>query len=207
MRMRNTLSTGLMALAMIACNGEDTGSEPQEIRERVQITYEAEADVEIDIAREALDAELAKMGVSAELVNPPFDRVANEDGVSVVEFERELKGFPVIGGSFSVFLRAGHVESITAAHWGELEIDNTPTIHASLAVETAREAYDGTISEIVSKRLVVDAVSEELEHLAWEVVVSGTRDGLEPVYTVILVHAHESRVLSAWEQVDPNETE
>lgn len=104
------------------------------------------------------------------------DVIVDRDGTEHVRIDRSYQGLPVIGGDMVVHTRNGKLLSITQGD--EMKTfarpGTKPTLSAAQAEVEAGAAFDGTVTEIESTRLVVFARGGQ-PTLAYQVDLLGDR--------------------------------
>ena len=120
-------------------------------------------------------------------------------GMYSVGYERTYRGLPVVGGDAVVLADSqGRVLAVQSATKTRITVATTPTISADKAEATSRKKFD-KVDEVESHRLVV-YVKGKVARLAWETVLSGTRDKA-PSHLHAYVDAGSGKVLATRDDV------
>jgi Zn-dependent metalloprotease len=119
-------------------------------------------------------------------------------GLRYVPYERSYRGLPVVGGDFVVATDAeGTSLGTTVAQRRAVRLASvTPTVGRADARAASARLVRGP--EVGATRLVV--LQRGTSHLAWETLVTGTRDG-SPSRLSVYVDAREGSVLTTREHV------
>lgn len=128
------------------------------------------------------------------------DTIVDADGTEHVRFGRTFRGLPVIGGDVVVHSRNGKFKEASQALKTRGRPDVTPRIDADQAKVEAGADFDGTISGISSKGLVIYAGGEK-PVLAYEINVRGVSKSQGESDIRYFIDAQNGRVLDAWNQI------
>jgi Zn-dependent metalloprotease len=120
-------------------------------------------------------------------------------GMYSIGYERTYRGLPVVGGDAVVLADSqGRVRAVQSATKARITVATTPTISADKAEATSRRKLD-KVDDVESHRLVV-YVKGKVARLAWETVLSGTRDKA-PSHLHAYVDAGSGKVLATRDDV------
>lgn len=146
----------------------------------------------------------AASGLDA-LAKGPYERYEREivtpwiNGLYSVGYERTYRGLPVVGGDAVVLADGqGQIRAIQTATDARITVGTTPTISADKAEATSSQQL-ATVDKIDSRRLVVH-IKRDVPHLAWETVLTGTRDKA-PSHLHVYVDASTGKVLATKDDV------
>ncbi|HTJ38536.1 MAG TPA: M4 family metallopeptidase [Dactylosporangium sp.] len=126
--------------------------------------------------------------------------VGGSGGLQYVTYDRTYRGLPVVGGDAVVVTdAAGRVRDTLAADYGRVSLaDLTPRVGGEQATAVARQRLD-KVQTVGKAQLVVHALTAT-PRLAWEVLLSGAKDGA-PSRLHVYVDAQNASVLSTKDDV------
>ncbi|GHC33920.1 zinc metalloprotease [Streptomyces anthocyanicus] len=129
----------------------------------------------------------------------PVGTTEGPRGLTYHAYERTYRGLPVLGGDFvAVTDSSGSLVGTPLAGKPPVDVAVTPTVTPRAATAAARTRMPGATGA-TAPRLVVFAPDDE-ERLAYELVLTGTREG-RPSRLHVIVDARSGVVPAAWDEV------
>ncbi|WP_199511727.1 M4 family metallopeptidase [Nucisporomicrobium flavum] len=124
------------------------------------------------------------------------------DGTTHVRYRRTYQGLRVLGGDFVLHGANGALRSASVGLTAPLSLSTTPSRSAASAAAAAKSHFTGTVTDLGSPELVVDA-TQGSGTLAYETVVAGMApDGQTPSRLHVVTDATTGKVLSSWDTVE-----
>ncbi|HEX6075674.1 MAG TPA: M4 family metallopeptidase [Micromonosporaceae bacterium] len=146
----------------------------------------------------------AASGLDA-LAKGPYEKYQRDmvtpwvNGLYSVAYQRTYRGLPVVGGDAVVLADGqGRIRTIQAATSARIAVATTPRISSDTAEATSRGQLT-TVDAVDSHRLVVH-ITRDVPRLAWETVLTGTRDKA-PSHLHVYVDASTGKVLATKDDV------
>ncbi|MFJ8688535.1 M4 family metallopeptidase [Micromonospora wenchangensis] len=144
----------------------------------------------------------AVQGTSAEAYQAVRTKV-DANGAAHTRYTRTYQGLRVYGGDFVIHTAPdGALAGTSVGLAAPLTLGTTAKISPAAASATARKAFSGTITEVGTPELFVDATSGK-GRLAWETVLSGWKaDQQTPSKLHVITDAVTGRVIGAHDEIE-----
>ncbi|WP_194821368.1 M4 family metallopeptidase [Micromonospora sp. S-DT3-3-22] len=144
----------------------------------------------------------AVQGTSAEAYQAVRTKV-DANGAAHTRYTRTYQGLRVYGGDFVIHTAPnGTLAGTSVGLAAPLTLGTTAKISPAAAGATARKAFSGTITEVGTPELFVDATSGK-GRLAWETVLSGWKaDQQTPSKLHVITDAVTGRVIGAHDEIE-----
>ncbi len=128
---------------------------------------------------------------------------ADAGGAKHVRYDRTYQGLRVYGGDIVVHTKAnGAYDGASNGLIAPLNLATTPRIASAAAVQTAKESFSGTITQVAGSELFVDA-SSGVGRLAWETTVKGWQpDGQTPSVLHVITDANTGALIGAFDEIE-----
>jgi Zn-dependent metalloprotease len=129
--------------------------------------------------------------------------VTDRNGASHVRYNRSYRGLSVLGGDFIIHnAPGGAFAGAAASQSAPLSLGTRPAVSSEAAIAVARQYFTGTINDVPTANLLVDARTDTAR-LAWEVVLPGMRpDGQTPSRLHVLDDATTGAYIDSWDDVE-----
>jgi Zn-dependent metalloprotease len=135
----------------------------------------------------------------------PYERYERDmvtpwvNGLYSVAYQRTFRGLPVVGGDAVTLVDSqGQIRAIEAATSAHINVSTTPRVSSDTAEATSRDQLT-TVEGVDSQRLLVH-IKRDVPRLAWETVLTGTRDKA-PSHLNVYVDATTGKVLATKDDV------
>ncbi len=125
------------------------------------------------------------------------------NGASHVKYDRTYKGLRVYGGDFVIHTKAdGSYDGASNGLISPLTLSTNAAISGAKAVQLAKAAFVGTITESGAPELFVDA-SQGIGRLAHETVVKGwLADGQTPSVLHVITDANTGALIGSFDEIE-----